>query len=103
MISVAPSAFKATSAMVNNVLAYGGGGYGGAAAAVATGPEDGLDSLIGAGSGGAGIGLALADATLEGTKALPLIGNGVSVLTGAWDIYKAGSIYQTCAQTGKYN
>jgi len=59
-------------------------------------PEHGLDSLIGAGSAGAGIGLALADLSLEGTKAIPIVGNFVSVATLGWDGYQAYKKYQSC-------
>jgi len=61
-------------------VAIGSGVYG-AYGAVTSGPEDALDSLIGGASAGAGIGLALADAWLGGTKAIPRVGNAVSVLT----------------------
>ena len=63
---------------------------------ITAGPEEATDSLVGAGSGGAGIGLALADVAVGGTKAIPLVGNAVSVLTLGWDGYKAYQKYQSC-------
>lgn len=68
----------------------------GAYGAVSAGPENPADSAFGAGSAGAGVGLILADATLEGTKAIPLVGNAVSVLTLGWDGYQAYKKYQSC-------
>jgi len=66
------------------ILASGAyGGYG----AVTAGPGEATDSLVGAGSAGAGIGLALADASLGGTEAIPIVGNFVSVAALAWDGY----------------
>jgi RHS repeat-associated protein len=76
-------------------FALGSGAYG-ASGAVSAGPEDPTDSIIGAASGGAGIGLALADASLGGTKAIPIVGNFVSVATLGWDGYQAYKKYQSC-------
>lgn len=85
---------------VNHIItspafAVGSGIYG-AYGSVTAGPEEATDSLVGAGSAGAGIGLALADASLEGTKAIPIIGNIVSAGTLAWDGYQAYQKYQAC-------
>lgn len=68
------------------------GGYG----AVSSGPDNPADSLVGAGSAGTAIGLGLADASLEGTKAIPIVGNFVSVATLGWDGYQAYKTYQSC-------
>jgi len=68
------------------------GGYG----AVTAGPGEATDSLVGAGSAATGIGLTLADVSLQGTKAIPLVGNAVSVLTLGWDGYQAYEKYQSC-------
>lgn len=85
---------------VNHVItspafALASGAYGGYGA-VTAGPENPADSLVGAGSAGAGIGLALADASLAGTKAIPIVGNFVSVATLGWDGYQAYKTYQSC-------
>lgn len=85
---------------VNHVIrspafAVGSGIYG-AYGGITAGPEEATDSLVGSASAGAGIGLALADASLEGTKAIPLVGNAVSLLTLGWDGYQAYQKYQAC-------
>jgi RHS repeat-associated protein len=64
--------------------------------AIAAGPEEATDALVGAGSASAGIALVLADMSLEGGTPLPGIGNIISIGTGVWDIYKAYEIYQQC-------
>ena len=76
-------------------VAIGSGVYGGYGAVTAS-PEEAMDSLVGAGSAGAGIGLALADASLGGTTAIPIVGNFVSVATLGWDGYQAYKKYQSC-------
>jgi RHS repeat-associated protein len=76
-------------------VAFGSGAYG-AYGAITTGPEEATDSLVGAGSAGAGIGLVLADASLAGTTAIPIVGNFVSVATLGWDGYQAYKKYQSC-------
>jgi hypothetical protein len=86
--------------VVNHVItspafAIGSGMYG-AYGGVTAGPEEATDSLVGSASAGAGIGLALADASLAGTKAIPIVGNVVSGLTGLWDGYQAYQKYQSC-------
>lgn len=63
------------------------GAYGGVTAREAT------DSLVGSASAGAGVGLALADVPLAGTKAIPIVGNFVSVATLGYQAYKK---YQSC-------
>jgi RHS repeat-associated protein len=82
-------------AITSPAFAVGSGLYG-AYGGVTAGPEEATDSLVGSGSAGAGIGLALADASLEGTKAIPLVGNAVSLLTLGWDGYQAYQKYQSC-------
>ncbi len=85
---------------VNHVItspafAVGSGIYG-AYGGVTGGPEEATDSLVGSASAGAGIGLALADVSLAGTKAIPIVGNFVSVATLGWDGYQAYKKYQSC-------
>ena len=60
-------------AITSLVFAVGSGIYG-AYGGVTAGPEEATDSLIGSGSAGAGIGLALADVALGRTKAIPIVG-----------------------------
>ena len=64
--------------------------------AIAAGPENPVDPLVGAGSASLGIGLTPADVSLEGTKAIPIVGNVISVLTLGWDGYQASKTYQSC-------
>jgi len=85
----------ANHAITSPAFAVGSGLYG-AYEGVTAGPGEAADSLVGSASAGAGIGLALADASLEGTKAIPLIGNAVSLLTLGWDGYQAYKKYQSC-------
>lgn len=86
---------------VDGVLAYGGGFY---SANSAAGEENALGSLVGAGSAGAGIGLALAGQTLgEGARAIPVAGNIISGATGLWDIYQGIKAYKSCMASSKYN
>lgn len=82
-------------AITSTKFAVGSGLYS-AYGGVTAGPEEAMDSLVGSSSAGAGIGLALADASLEGTKAIPLVGNAVSLLTLGWDGYQAYQKYQAC-------
>jgi hypothetical protein len=82
-------------AITSPVFAVGSGMYG-VYGGVTAGPGEAIDSLVGSGSAGAGIGLALADVSLEGTKAIPIVGNVVSGLTGLWDGYQAYQTYQSC-------
>jgi len=82
-------------AITSPVFAVGSGVYG-AYGGVTAGPEEATDALVGSASAGAGIGLALADVSLEGTKAIPLVGNAVSLLTLGWDGYQAYKEYQSC-------
>jgi hypothetical protein len=81
---------------VDGVVAFGGGGYSAGTGAFDEDPVGGL-------SAGGGIGLALADVTLGGTKAIPIVGNVVSGVTGLYDIYGAGKAYQSCMSSSKYN
>ena len=82
-------------AITSPAFAVGSGIYG-AYGGVTAGPEEATDSLVGSASAGAGIGLALADVSLEGTKAIPIVGNVVSGLTGLYDGYQAYQKYQAC-------
>jgi hypothetical protein len=82
-------------AITSPAFAVGSGLYG-AYGGVTAGPEEAADSLFGSASAGAGIGLALADASLAGTKAIPIVGNFVSVATLGWDGYQAYKTYQSC-------
>jgi RHS repeat-associated protein len=105
-IPVAGNATSATTGIVragiaiNHVItspafAISSGAYGGYGA-ITAGPEEATDSLVGAGSAGVGIGLALADMSLGGTKAIPVVGNIVSIATLGWDAYQAYKKYQSC-------
>ena len=82
-------------AITSPVFAVGSGMYG-AYGGVTAGPGEATDSLVGSASAGAGIGLALADVSLAGTKAIPIVGNFVSVATLGWDGYQAYKAYQSC-------
>jgi hypothetical protein len=82
-------------AITSPVFAVGSGVYG-AYGGVTAGPGEATDSLVGSASAGAGIGLALADVSLAGTKAIPIVGNFVSVATLGWDGYQAYKAYQSC-------
>ncbi len=82
-------------AITSPVFAVGSGVYG-AYGGITGGPEEATDSLVGSASAGAGIGLALADVSLAGTKAIPIVGNFVSVATLGWDGYQAYKAYQSC-------
>lgn len=77
------------------VVSIGSGVYG-AYGSVTAGPNEATDSLVGAGSAGAGIGLALAEGTLQTGKVIPGIGNFISAGTGIWDAYQAYQKYQSC-------
>ena len=81
--------------ITNPAFAVGSGIYG-AYGDVKAGPEEATDSLVGSASAGAGIGFALADVSLAGTKAIPIVGNFVSVATLGWDGYQAYKKYQSC-------
>jgi RHS repeat-associated protein len=82
-------------AIASPAFAVGSGIYG-AYGGVTAGPGEATDSLVGSASAGAGIGLALADVSLAGTKAIPIVGNFVSVATLGWDGYQAYKTYQSC-------
>ncbi len=68
----------------------------GAYGAVTAGPVDPTDTIVGGVSASAGIAATLADLSVGGTNALPIVGNGFSALTGLWDAYKTIQIYQEC-------
>jgi RHS repeat-associated protein len=89
----AVSATAAGARAVNGIVAYGGAAYG-----IATGLPD--ESPFGAASAGAGLGLTLADAALEGGKVIPVIGNALSVVTGAYDTYQLVKTIQGCRSGG---
>jgi RHS repeat-associated protein len=76
-IGNAVSATAAGARAVNGIVAYGGAAYG-----IATGLPD--EAPYGAASAGAGLGLTLADAALEGGKVIPVLGNFLSVATGRY-------------------
>lgn len=94
-VGIVRAGMAARKAITSPVFAVGSGVYG-AYGGVTAGPEEATDSLVGSASAGAGIGLALADVSLEGTRAIPLVGNAVSVLTLGWDGYQAYKKYQSC-------
>jgi hypothetical protein len=54
------------------------------------------DSLAGTASASTGIGLTLADASLGGTEAIPVVGNAVSALSLGFDGYQAYQAYKAC-------
>jgi hypothetical protein len=85
----AVSATAAGARAVNGIVAYGGAAYG-----IGTGITD--ESPVGAASAGAGLGLTLADAALEGGKVIPIAGNVLSVLTGGYDAYQLAKTIQRC-------
>jgi hypothetical protein len=85
----AVSATAAGARAVNGIVAYGGAAYG-----IATGLPD--EAPYGAASAGAGLGLTLADAALEGGKVIPVLGNFLSVATGLYDGYQLGKTIQRC-------
>jgi len=85
--------------LADGAVAFGGGGF---AALEGMRGEDARDSMVGSASAATGMGLALADVSLEGTKAIPIVGNFVSAATGFWDLYGAYKSISTCMATGKY-
>jgi RHS repeat-associated protein len=94
-VSAGVFAGKVSKGVIDNIVAFGSGAYG--AGSAAGDKEDMVDSAVGAGSSGAGLGLTLAGSTLgEGAKAIPVAGNVVSVLSLGWDLYKAHQKYQEC-------
>jgi RHS repeat-associated protein len=92
---VARAAIAVDHVITSPPFALASGAYG-AYGSVTAGPGEATDSLVGAASSGTGIGLTLADVSLEGTKAIPLVGNAVSVLTLGWDGYQAYEKHQSC-------
>lgn len=74
-----------------------GGGVVGAAASLSDETPYGVASASG------GLGLALANTALGGTKAIPIVGNVISGLTGLYDIYGAYKAYQRCVASPKYD
>jgi len=88
------SAGAAGARAVDAVVTWGGGVIGAATS---------LDDPVGAASSSGGLGLALANVTLGGTKAIPIAGNILSGATGLWDAYGAYKAYQSCMSSSKYN
>lgn len=86
----------AVNHVVTSPAASLAGGAVGAYGAITAGPEDPTDTIVGGVSASAGIAATVADLSLGGTKAIPIVGNGISALTGLWDAYKAIQIYQEC-------
>jgi hypothetical protein len=64
------------------------------AAGIATSVSD--QSPFGTLSASGGVGLALADLSLGGTKAIPIAGNVLSVFTGGVDLYRFNEVVQAC-------
>ena len=58
---------------------------------------------IAANSAAVGGAVPIFDMLLGGTKALPVVGNVVSGLTGLYDIYGAYKTYQSCMSSSKYD
>ena len=85
----AVSATAAGARAVNGIVAYGGAAYG-----IATGLPD--ESPVGAAGAGAGLGLTLADAALEGGKVIPVLGNALSATIGLYDGYQLAKTIQKC-------
>lgn len=83
------SASAAGARAVNGIVAYAGAAYG-----IATGLPD--EAPYGAVSAGAGLGLTLADAALEGGKVIPVIGNALSATIGIYDGYQLAKTIQRC-------
>jgi hypothetical protein len=87
------SAGAAGARVVNGIVAYGGAAYG-----IGTGLPD--ESPVGAVSAGAGLGLTLADAALEGGKVIPVLGNALSLGTGVYDSIQLVKTIQRCRSGG---
>jgi RHS repeat-associated protein len=85
----AVSATAAGARAVNGIVAYGGATYG-----MATGLTD--ESPIGEAGAGAGLGLTLADASLEGGKVIPVLGNALSATIGVYDGYQLAKTIAKC-------
>jgi hypothetical protein len=83
------SATAAGARAVNGIVAYGGAAYG-----IATGLPD--ESPVGAAGAGAGLGLTLADAALEGGKVIPVLGNALSATIGLYDGYQLAKTIGRC-------
>lgn len=99
-VASAASAIARAGIAVNHVVtspaaSLASGAYG-AYGAVTAGPAEVTDSIVGGASASAGIATTLADVSLGGTKALPILGNALSAATGVWDAYQAYKIYLSC-------
>ncbi len=88
------SAGAAGARAVDAVVTWGGGVLGAATS---------LDDPVGAASSGAGLGLALANVTIQSTKVIPGIGNFISAGTGIYDAYGAYKAYRSCMSSSKYD
>lgn len=92
---IARAGITANHVVTSPAASVASGAYG-AYGAVTAGPEDPTDTIVGGVSASAGIAATLAELSVGGTNALPIVGNGLSALTGLWDAYKAIQIYQKC-------
>ena len=88
------SASASGARAVDAVVTWGGGALGAATS---------LDDPVRAAYSGAGLGLALANVTIQSTKVIPGIGNFISAGTGIYDAYGAIKAYQNCMSSSKYN
>jgi RHS repeat-associated protein len=98
-VSASAGAVRAAIALdhviASHPVALVSAGYG-AIEAITAGAENPADSLVGAASSSASVGLTLADMGLGGAKIIPGLGNAISVLTLGWDSAQAYGIYQSC-------
>jgi hypothetical protein len=94
MLGNAVSGTAAVARAVDGIATWGGGVLGAATS---------LDDPVGAASSGAGLGLALANVTIQSTKVIPGIGNFISAGTGIYDAYGAYKAYQSCMSSSKYD
>jgi RHS repeat-associated protein len=92
---IARVAIAIDHAVTKPIVSVASGAYGGYSS-ISAGPENPVDSLVGTASAGTGIGLTLADVSLGGTKAIPVVGNLLSVGTLGWDAYQAYKLYKAC-------
>ena len=90
------SASAGVARAVNGLVTWGGGVAGGAMSLSDETP-------YGAAPAAASLGLALADVSLGGTKAIPVIGNFISAGTGIYDISGAYKAYRSCMAGSKYD
>lgn len=86
------SASATTARAIDRIVTYGGGAVGIATSASDKSPYGAIGTMSASG----GTGLALADLSLGGTEAIPVIGNFVSAGTGIVDIYHFNEVVQAC-------